>query len=53
MQNQGPAPDTNCKLIISSFLTLPYLLDCVTCTRNVMSIVLLLLMVGEMRLEGG
>ena len=53
MQNQGPAPDTKCKLIISSFLTLPYLLDCVICTRNAMSIVLLLQMMGEMRMGGG
>ena len=28
MLTQGPAPDPKCKLIISSFLTLPYLLDC-------------------------
>ena len=49
MQNQGPAPDTKCKLIISSSLTLPYLLDCVVCTRNAMSILLLLQMMGEMK----
>ena len=42
MLTQGPALDPKCKLIISSFLTLPHLLDCLICTRNVMSIVLLL-----------
>ena len=42
MLTQGPAPDPKCKLNISSFLTLPYLLDCLICTRNSVSIVLLL-----------
>ena len=46
MLTQGPAPDPKCKLIISSFLTLPHLLDCLICTRNSMSIVLLLQMMG-------
>ena len=32
--------------IISSFLTLPHLLDCFICARNAMSIVLLLQMMG-------
>ena len=41
---QGPIPDLKCKLNISSFLTLPQLLDCLICTRNSMSIVLLLQM---------
>ena len=45
---QGPTPDPKCKLITSSFLTLPRLLDCLICTRNAMSIVLLLQMI-----EGG
>ena len=47
MLTQGPAPDPKCKLNISSFLTLPHLLDCLICTRNSMSIVLLLWMMGE------
>ena len=47
MLTQGPAPDPKCKLIISSFLTLPHLLDCLMCVRNAMSIVLLLKMVGD------
>ena len=33
-------------MIISSFLTLPHLLDCLISTRNTMSIVLLLQMMG-------
>ena len=47
MLTQGPAPDPKCKLIISSFLTLPHLLDCLICTRNAMPIVLLLQMMGD------
>ena len=47
MLTQGPAPDPKCKLIMSSFLTLPHLLDCLICTRNVMSIVLLLQMMED------
>ena len=39
-------PDPKCKLIISSFLTLPHLLDCLICVRNAMPIVLLLQMMG-------
>ena len=46
MLTQGPAADPKCKLIISSFLTLPHLLDCLICTRNVVSIVLLFQMMG-------
>ena len=46
MLTQGPAPDTKCKLIMSSFLTLPRLLDCLICTWNAMSIVLLLQIMG-------
>ena len=38
---QGPAPDPKCKLNISSFLTLPHLLDCLISTRNSVSFVLL------------
>ena len=44
MLTQGPAPDPKCKLIMSSFLTVPHLLYCLICTRNAMSIVLLLQM---------
>ena len=54
MLTQGPAPDPMCKLNISSFLMLPHLLDCLICTRNSVSIVLLLWMIGEWdRLRGG
>ena len=42
MPTQGPASDPMCKLIISSFLTLPHLLDSLICTMYAMSIVLLL-----------
>ena len=45
MLTQGPAPDPKCRLNISSFLTLPHLLDCLICTGNSMSIVFLLQMV--------
>ena len=41
MLTQRPAPDPKCKWNISSFLTLPHLLDCLICTRNSVSIVLL------------
>ena len=44
---QGPAPDRKCKLIISPFLTLPHLLDCLICTRKTMLIVLLLQIMGD------
>ena len=44
MLTQGPTPDPKCKLNISSFLTLPHLLDCLICTKNSVSIVLLLWM---------
>ena len=54
MLTQGPAPDPKCKLNISSFLTLPHLSDCLICTRNSMSILLLLQMVGGRdQWEGG
>ena len=46
MLTQGPTPDSKCKLNISSFFTLTHLLDCLICTRNFMSIVLLLQMEG-------
>ena len=44
MLTQGPAPDPKYKLNISSFLTLPHLSDCLICSRNSVSIVLLLQM---------
>ena len=44
MLAQGLTPETKCKLNIS-FLTLPDLSDRFVCTRNSMSIVLLLQMV--------
>lgn len=47
MLTQGSTLDPKCKLIISSFPTFPHLLDCLICTRNGMSIVLLLQMIGE------
>ena len=43
MLTQGPASDPKCKLNISSFVTLP---DCLICTKNSVSIVFLLEMVG-------
>ena len=46
MVTQGPAPDPKCKSTISSFFALPYLLDCLVCTRNAMPIVLLLQIMG-------
>ena len=46
MLTQGSASDPKCKLNISSFLTLPRGLDCPICTRNSVSIVLLLWMMG-------
>ena len=42
MLTQGPTPDPKCKLNISSFPTPPFLLDCLICTGNYVSIVLLL-----------
>ena len=47
-KTQGPAPDPKCKLIISSFLTLPHVLDCLNFTRKAMSIVLSLKIRGGM-----
>ena len=48
MLTEGPTPDPKSKLIISSFLTLPHLLDRLICTRNTMSIILLLQMMGRL-----
>ena len=33
MLTKGPGPDPKCKLNISSFFTLPHLLDCLICAR--------------------
>ena len=46
MPTQGPTPGLKCKLIISSFLILRHLLDCLICTRNTISLVFLLQMMG-------
>ena len=46
MLTQEPAPDSKCKLNISSFFTLPHLLECLICTRNSVSIVLFLQIMG-------
>ena len=46
MLTDGPAPDPKCKLNISSFLTLPHFSDCFICTRNSVSIIFLLRMMG-------
>ena len=43
---QGPAPGPKSKLIISSLLTLTHFLDCCIATRNAVSIVLLLQIMG-------
>ena len=40
-------PDTKCQLIISPFLTLSRLLNCLICTRCAMSIVFLLQLMGD------
>ena len=44
---QRLAPDPKWKLNISSFPTLPLLLDCLICARNSMCILLLLLKVDS------
>ena len=53
MLTLGAAPDPKCKLNVSSFLTLPHLSDCIICTRNSMSIALLLQMMGHFDRWGG
>ena len=47
MLTQGPKSDPKSKLIISPFLTLPGLLNCLIFTRNAMSTVLLLPLMGR------
>ena len=46
MLTQGPKSDPKSKLIISPFLTLPGLLNCLIFARNAMSTVLLLPLMG-------
>ena len=43
----GPAQDPKCRFNISPFLALPHLLDCLVCTRNSLSIVMLLAKMGD------
>ena len=43
---QGPPPDCKCNLNITSFLIPPHLIDCLVSTRNSVSIVLLLWIMG-------
>ena len=52
MLTQQPTPDPKCKLIISSFIALPHLLDCPICTRNAI-VLLLQMMAGRDRRGGG
>ena len=53
MVTQEPTPVPKCKLLIPSFLTVLHLLDCLICTRNALSIVLLLQMAGRWNRCGG
>ena len=46
MLTQGPTPHPKCQLIISPFLTLPYLLDCLIFASIAVSTVLLLQLIG-------
>ena len=48
-----PAPDPNCKLNISSFLTLPHPSDCLICANDTMIIVLLQQIMGGWEGWGG
>lgn len=52
MLTPGHTPDPKCKLTISSFLTLTHVLGCDICTRNTMSIILLLLVMKDGKGEG-
>ena len=47
MLTQGVEPDPKFKLNISSFLTLPHLIDGLICTRNSVSIPLSLGLMGD------
>ena len=46
LKDPHQVPGLKCKLIISSFLILRHLLDCLICTRNTISLVFLLQMMG-------
>ena len=46
MLTHGPTQDPNCKLNISSFLSLPYPLDFLICGKDIMMVVLLLQMMA-------
>ena len=52
MLTPGHTPDPKCKLTILSFLTLTHVLGCDICTRNTMSIILLLLVMKDGKGEG-
>ena len=52
MLAQEPAPDSNCKLNMSPFLTLPYPLDFLICAKDIIIIVLLLNMMGDGKVGG-
>ena len=47
MLAERTAPHRKGKFIISSFITLPYLSDCLICTRNVIPNLFLLQMTGR------
>ena len=53
MLTQGPAPDPKCKLNITSFLTLPHLLHCLICAKDIMIIVFLPQVMGDGKVRGG
>ena len=54
MLTQGPTPEPKCNLNISSYLTLPHLLDCLICTRNsVVHCVIIINDGGMGQVEGG
>ena len=54
MLTQRLASDPKCKFNISSYLTLPHLLDCLICTRNsVVHCVIIINDGGMGQVEGG
>ena len=53
MLTQGPAPDPNCELNITSFLTLPHPLHCPISAKDIMVPVLLIQVMGEWEGWGG
>ena len=46
MLTHGPAPDPKCELDVASFLTLPHLLHCLICAKDIMVTILLLQVMG-------